>query len=192
MNTLHDRVIEISKKLHLAHVGSNLTAVNIIDEIYQTKEKDEKFILSCGHAGLALYVVIEKHERINAEEIYQHHGAQPSRCDKHKLYCSTGSLGQGLPIALGMAMADRTKNVYCLISDGECFEGTIWESANIIRKYHVTNLKIYLNFNGWAAYDKVDKHMIRNVKQIMPSVEIRKTNVEDYGLKGLLAHYIVL
>jgi transketolase N-terminal domain/subunit len=191
MSELHDRIIEISKKYHLAHLGSTLTAVNIIDEIYKTKQHDEKFILSAGHVGLALYVVIEKYEGVDAESIYLHHGVHPDRCEKCHLYCSTGSLGNGLPIALGMAMADRTKNVYCLISDGEAFEGTIWESANIMRKYSVTNLKVYLNFNGFSAYDIVDKWMIDNLKTIMP-IEVRRTDVEDYGLEGLSAHYITL
>jgi transketolase len=192
MSITHDRIIEIAKKLHLAHVGSCLTAVNIIEEIYQIKKKDEKFILSCGHAGLALYVIIEKYEGINAEDIYKHHGAQPGRCDKCRLDCSTGSLGHGLPIALGMAMANRTKNVYCLISDGECSEGTMWEVSNVVRKYNVSNLKIYLNFNGWSAYDRVDERMLGNIMTIFPSIHVRRTRVEDYGLSGLSAHYIRL
>jgi transketolase N-terminal domain/subunit len=191
MSELHDRIIEISKKHHLAHLGSTLTAVNIIDEIYKTKATNEKFILSAGHMGLALFVVIEKYEGVDAESIFLHHGVHPDRCEKCHLYCSTGSLGNGLPIALGMAMADRTKNVYCLISDGEAFEGTIWESANVMRKYSVTNLKVYLNFNGFSAYDIVDKWMIDNLKTIMP-IEVRITDVEDYGLEGLSAHYITL
>jgi transketolase N-terminal domain/subunit len=191
MSELHDRIIEISKKHHLAHLGSTLTAVNIIDEIYKTKQHDEKFILSAGHMGLALFVVIEKYEGVDAESIFLHHGVHPDRCEKCHLYCSTGSLGNGLPIALGMAMADRTKNVYCLISDGEAFEGTIWETANVMRRYSVTNLKVYLNYNSYSAYDIVDKWMIDNLKTIMP-IEVRRTDVEDYGLEGLSAHYITL
>jgi transketolase N-terminal domain/subunit len=191
MSELHDRIIEISKKHHLAHLGSTLTAVNIIDEIYKTKSTNEKFILSAGHMGLALFVVIEKYEGVDAESIYLHHGVHPDRCEKCHLYCSTGSLGNGLPIALGMAMADRTKNVYCLISDGEAFEGTIWETANVMRRYSVTNLKVYLNYNSYSAYDIVDKWMIDNLKMIMP-IEVRRTDVEDYGLEGLSAHYITL
>jgi len=192
MNALHDRIIEISKKLNLSHLGSNLTSVDIIDEIYSIKKENEPFILSCGHAGLALYVVIEKYFGIDAESIFESHGTHPDRCESCKLYCSTGSLGHGLPIALGMALADRNRNVYCLISDGECAEGTIWETANVIRKYGVDNLKIYLNWNGWSAYDKVDTQMICTVVDILPYIKIRETKVEDYGLSGLSAHYVKL
>jgi transketolase len=192
MNALHDRIIEISKKLNLSHLGSNLTSVDIIDEIYSIKKENEPFILSCGHAGLALYVVIEKYFGIDAESIFESHGTHPDRCESCKLYCSTGSLGHGLSITLGMALANRNRNVYCLISDGECAEGTIWETANVIRKYGVDNLKIYLNWNGWSAYDKVDTQMICTVVDILPYIKIRETKVEDYGLNGLSAHYVKL
>jgi transketolase len=192
MNSLHDRIIEISKKYNLGHLGSCLTSVNIIDKIYFTKKEDEPFILSCGHAGLALYVVIEKHYNIDAEKIFKHHGTHPDRCEDCKLYCSTGSLGHGLPIALGMALADRTKNVYCLVSDGEIYEGSVWESGNVIHKYNVDNLKVYLNWNGFSAYDRVDQNIINNIKYVMPAMEVVQTRLQDYGLSGLSAHYIRL
>ena len=188
--TLHERIIEISKKLHLSHLGSCLTAVDIIDDIYLLKNYSEKFVLSCGHAGLALYVVLEKYYGLDAEALYMKHGTHPNRDDY--IDCSTGSLGMGLSIAVGMALADRTKKVYCIISDGECFEGLIWEAANVIRKYRVNNLKVYLNFNGFSAYDKVHRRMVGLMVEILPSIDIIYTNVEDYGLSGISAHYIIL
>lgn len=192
MNELHHRIIEISSKLGLAHLGSCLTSVNIIDEIYARKKPNEPFILSSGHAGLALYVVIEKYYGINAEKIFAHHGTHPDRCKECMLECSTGSLGHGIGIALGMALADRERQVYCLISDGECFEGTIWEVANVIKKYQVWNLKIYLNYNSWSAYDKVDEGMLNTMMDLFPFLRVRRTRVEEYGLSGLSAHYVRL
>ena len=192
MNILHDRIIEISKKHHLSHLGSSLTAVNIIDEIYQLKKEDEPFILSCGHAGLALYTVREKYYGFDAEKLYLKHGTHPHRDLADKIYCSTGSLGMGLGIAVGMALADRTKKVYCLISDGECFEGSIYEAANVIRKYDINNLKVYINWNKYSAYDKVPIWMLQNIYNLFPKINIRHTNFEEYGLTGLSAHYITL
>jgi transketolase len=192
MNCLHERIIEISKKYKLSHIGSNLTSANIIDEIYYLKKDDEPFVLSMGHAALALYVVGEAFYGINAEESYLTQGNHPKRSKSLKIDCSSGSLGLGLPLSVGMALADRSKNVYCLISDGECFEGSVWESLNIIRKYKITNLKLYLNYNGWSAYDKVEPWMIDNIKMLMPSIKVVETSVEDYGLSGLSAHYVTL
>lgn len=190
MNELHERILEISKKHHISHLGSALTSVDIIEEIYKEKEYDEPFVLSMGHAGLALYVINESYWGLNAEHTYLSYGVHPERSDR--IDCSTGSLGQGISIALGMALADRSKNVYCLISDGELYEGSVWESANIMHKYNVTNLKVYLNYNGWSAYDSVPQWMIDNICAIMPDIKIRKTCVEDYGLSGLSAHYVTL
>jgi len=192
MNALHDRIIDISKKHKLSHLGSTLTSVDIIDSIYDKKKEGEPFILSMGHAALALYVVLEKRDVMNAEIIYKYHGSHPVMCDKCEIYCSTGSLGMGLPIALGMAIADRGRDVYCLISDGECFEGAVWETANMMRTYDITNLKVYLNYNGFSAYGTVHPWMIDNIKAVMPSITIVPTDVRDYGLDGLSAHYITL
>jgi len=192
MNILHDRIIEISKKHHLSHLGSNLTAVDIIDEIYQIKKEDEPFILSCGHCGLGLYTVLEKYYDFDAEKLYLKHGTHPHRDLTDKIYCSTGSLSNGLMIALGMAISNKNKNVYCLISDGEIYEGVCWEVANIMRKYKVENLKVYLNFNEWAAYDSVPQWMVDNIIRIMPCIEVWHSKVEDYGLNGLSAHYVTL
>lgn len=186
MSKLHDRIWEISRKHKLSHLGSCLTAVDIIDEIYSIKKPDEKFILSCGHAGLALYVVLEKYRKYDAELLYQLNGVHPNR-DGFSIDCSTGSLGQGLPIALGMAMADRSKNVYCLISDGEATEGTIWEVANVMRKYNVENLKVYCNWNGWGAYDETDPTIFQVLQSFGFKVII--TLVEDHGFTGQEAHY---
>src|SRR5689334_7883129 len=119
MNPLQNRIKTISRKLNLSHLGSNLTAVGIIDRIYQKRKPHEPFVLSCGHAGLALYVVLEKYLGKNAEELYLKHGTHPNRDIENGIYCSTGSLGWGLTIAAGMAFADRERNVWCLISDGE-------------------------------------------------------------------------
>jgi Transketolase, N-terminal subunit len=192
MNQLHDRILEISKKHHLAHLGSSLTSVNIIDEIYQVKKDDEPFILSCGHAGLSLYVILEKYYQFDAEKLYLKHGTHPHRDKEDKIYCSTGSLGMGIGIAVGMALADRSKNVYCLISDGEAFEGAIWESANVIRRYKLTNLKVYCSWNGYSAYSEVELWMMSNLIKIMPNINIRVDRVENYGLIGLSAHYVTL
>ena len=184
---LKKRILDISYEKKLSHLGSCLTAVDIIDEIYQTKKLDEKFILSNGHAALALYCVIEKYEGLDAKKIFEHHGVHPDRCDQCHIYYSTGSLGQGLPATVGMALANREKNVYCLISDGECSEGSIFEAINVIKKYKIENLKLHINFNGWGAYDPTNE-------QIIPQVgKWYKTNVNNFPfLKDQDAHYHVM
>lgn len=194
MNSLKKRILEISYKYGLSHIGSCITAVDIIDEIYKVKKKDEPFILSSGHAGLALYCVIEKYLGIDAEKIWKHHGTHPDRCKLCGLGCSTGSLGQGLPIALGMAFADRQKKVWCLISDGECAEGSIWEALRIKREQKLDNLKVYCNMNGYSALGQIDTTwLVGALKAFCPDIKIKMTDFKGFDfLTGVSAHYYKL
>lgn len=187
---LKRRIIEISYKLKLSHLGSCLTAVDIIKEIYDIKKPEEKFVLSSGHAGLALYVVLDAEGGRDAEEIFDHHGVHPDRCVACGIDCSTGSLGQGLPIATGMALADRTKNVYCLISDGECAEGSIHEAMRIKTEQELGNLKVYINVNGWSAYQTSNSGWIYHNYEHL--ADIRETEPGLPFLEGQDAHYYVM
>ena len=193
---LKRRIIDISYRHKLSHIGSCITAVDIIEEIYKTKKPNEKFVLSSGHAGLALYVVIEKYEGLDAEKIFNHHGVHPDRCAECHIYCSGGSLGQGLPIAVGMALADKEKDVYCLISDGECAEGSIWEALRIATDLRLTNLRIHLNLNGYTAYDIVwEKKMKDRFIGFVPNAysQVHKTNSDLFPfMQGLNSHYHVM
>lgn len=191
MTTTKQRILQISKEHNLSHLGSCLTSVDIIEEIYKKKARDEKFILSNGHAGLALYVILEKYELLDAEYLLRAHGVHPNYNPEHKIHCSTGSLGQGLPIALGMALSDRSKDVYCLISDGECAEGSIWEALRIKSELMVDNLKIYININGYSAYDQINvKYLVRRLYAFDPTIEVRITDCNQYSfLQGIDAHY---
>lgn len=194
MNELEQRVVDISYKEKIGHLSSNLNAVNIIDEIYTTKEANEPFILSSGHAALAMYVVMEKHEGADAEHLFHKHGVHPHRDLHDTIHCSTGSLGQGLTVAVGYALADRTRNVYCLISDGEAGEGSIWEALRFIYEAKLTNLKVYANVNGMIAYDMIDREYISTrLKAFLPSIQIRNTEPPNWPFaQGVLTHYYVL
>lgn len=194
MSKLQKRLIDITYQEKLSHLSSCLSSLPIIEEIYSLKKDDEVFILSNGHAGLALYCVLEEKYGVDPVGMLHKHGIHPGKDIDNKIYCSTGSLGSGLPIAVGHALSDRSKNVWCLISDGESAEGSIWESLAFAHKNKLDNLKIYANINGVCAYDFVDSdNLINRLKAFLPSIEIRRSPIPDYTFaKGLLAHYYVL
>jgi transketolase len=211
---LRRRLMEVIFAAGASHIGSSLSTIDLIDSIYEVKSKKDRFILSNGHAAAAYYVVLEKNKylkNIDLNKLKVH----PDRDPKKGIDVSTGSLGQGLPIALGMALASPKKNVYCLISDGEAAEGSIWESLRVYQEQSPKNLKIILSANGWGAYDKVSSKLLKrrlkgfglnivkmnghNSEEIIsllknnynePTIFFAKTTSEQLPfLKDLIAHY---
>ena len=190
MKKLYRRLHDICYENKLHHLGSYFSCLHIIDEIYKNKKDDDIFILSSGHSVVALYVVLEKYYGLDAVELHKKYGDHPKRNEVDKLHCSTGSLGMGITVAVGRALANPNRNVYCLLSDGECAEGSVWESLRFAFENKLSNLKIYVNANGWAAYDPVDlDYLEKRIKAFHPDVNFVRTTVEHFGLKGLHAHY---
>ena len=191
---LKERILDIAFWNKLSHLGSYFSSVGIINDIFEKKNEEDIFILSSGHAALALYVVLEKYHGIDAEALLKEQGGHPHRDEEKKIYCSTGSLGLGLPIAVGRALANPHRKVYCLISDGECAEGSVWESLRFIEENNLSNIEVYVNMNGYCAYDKVDTDYSRErLEAFYPAINIVETTVAHYYfLKGLNAHYHVM
>lgn len=191
MKTLYRRLLDICYKNKLHHLGSYFSCLHILDKIYQSMNENDIFILSNGHSAVALYVILEKYYGLDAEQLLEKYGEHPKRNELDKIYCSTGSLGMGITVAVGRALANPNRNVYCMISDGECAEGSIWEALRFSYEKNVNNLKIYVNANGWAAYDPVDLDYLEDrIKVFNPNVNFIRTSVEHFGLSGLDAHYI--
>lgn len=213
------RILEIAFKANHSHIGSCLTTVDLIDAVYKTKKNNEKFVLSNGHAAMALYAILEKYKKIKNPNITKRLYIHPDRNTSIDIHVSTGSLGHGLLIAVGMAFANRNKPVYCVISDGECSEGSVWEAFRVIIENKLYNLKIILDANGWGGYDpinisvlskrlkgfginliKVNGHNIKYLCKVLKTINSKKinmvfakTNVEQFPfLKGQDAHYYTM
>jgi len=168
---LRIKIAEIVKKSGEGHIPSCFSIVDIISFLYekvlrfksdQPKWTDrDYFILSKGHGSGALYVVLEKNNFISAKELNSYSlkgsilGGHPDSTKIPGVEASTGSLGHGLSTAIGIALGLKIKNmknkVLCLVGDGECHEGTIWESANIARNLNLGNLCVIVDWNGSAA-----------------------------------------
>jgi len=211
---LKKRIIQISHINSAAHISSCLTAVDIIDDIYKEKKSEDKFILSSGHAALALYVVLEKYnyyhyktrdtkegynlnkERyVDAEKLYKKHGVHPHIDYDNKIDCSTGSLGHGIGIAVGMAYARPHIDVHCLLSDGEMAEGSVWEALRIAEELKLKNLKLYFNFNGLSAMNRIDTErlVVRLGNYYKGDIRIYTTDCSYIPfLSGVRGHYKVL
>ena len=186
-----NRLFELSKKKKLGHLISTLTTLPILELIYNNKKEDDYVILSNGHAGLALYVVLENKFGHDAEKLYDDLGIHPHRDINRNIDVSTGSLGCGILIAVGLAIGNKNKHVHCVISDGECCEGSVWEALSFIFLNNIQNITIYVNMNGFGAYHEIDvSYLQKKLVSFLPSVQIFKTAIPEIGnFKGISAHY---
>ena len=133
-----------------AHLGGSFSMIEILIYLHEKiLKKKDKFILSKSHASFPLSILLR--EQGFKTKLTTHLEIDP----KNKIYCTTGSLGHGLPIAAGMAFAKKIKkdlgDIFVLISDGECQEGTTWETLLISAKHKLDNLIILVDYNKIQA-----------------------------------------
>ena len=149
------RILELAIKSGNNHIASAMSIVEILIAVYSMMTKDDKFILSKGHGCLALYAMLES---LGYKPELKHH---PDIDVANGITCTTGSLGHGLPIAVGMAMGlkiqDKPGNIYVLMGDGECQEGTTWESCMLAAHYQLNNLIAIVDRNGKQALDDTER-----------------------------------
>lgn len=152
-------ILETSHAKKAGHVASSFSVIEVLLALYGKVMKDtDVTILSKGHASLALYAVHCALGSITEDELrsfcdYDSFlGGHPDRNKFKKAVASTGSLGHGLPIAVGIALARKIKGesgtVYCIVGDGESNEGTVWESALLASHLKLDNLVCIVDNNG--------------------------------------------
>ena len=163
-----------------AHLASCFSCVEILYTLYLKNimhydamnwncSNRDRFVLSKGHGALALYSVLYKAGFITYDELHGYLksnsqvGGEPNRGDLKGVEASTGSLGHGLSIAVGMALAQKIEGkgykTYVLIGDGECQEGTIWEAAMSATSFELNNLVVILDNNELQKTSRVDDKM---------------------------------
>ncbi|MEM3265167.1 MAG: 1-deoxy-D-xylulose-5-phosphate synthase N-terminal domain-containing protein [Thermoplasmata archaeon] len=161
---LKKELIVKHNKTKMAHIGSDLSCLNVLVTLYmKVLGKEDKFILSKGHAALALYAVLHR-AGIMSDKVYSTLGHSGSLLGEHPLYgikgveFATGSLGHGLALAAGMALGKKLNGekgvVYILLSDGECQEGSTLEAMNFIARQKLDNIVCIIDSNKWEAYDR--------------------------------------
>lgn len=170
--------IEMTHVSHGSHIGSILSVADIIAVHYNDvmkinpqNAKDphrDRFILSKGHAGCSVYIALAA-KGFFAEEELLTQGQDGSRLSEHVsnhvpgVELSTGSLGHGLGVAAGMAMALKHDNngsrVFCVMGDGECEEGSVWEAVLFANHFNLDNLVVTVDHNHMQALDFCDNTM---------------------------------
>lgn len=136
------------------HLASAFSIVEILIALEETLKERDRFILSKGHGCLSFYASL-RHRGFNPT-VSGHPDIQVSE----GIECTTGSLGHGLPIGVGMALAKKFKaeegNIYVLMGDGEMQEGTTWESLLLASHHKLDNLTVIVDYNRLQGMGRID------------------------------------
>jgi len=169
---IRKQILKISNSAKSSHVGSSLSIVDILVVLYKRFLKKNIFILSKGHACLAYYCLLEQFSYIT-NKVLKSYGKNNTILLSHVSHkvpgveFSTGSLGHGLPFAVGRALAEKinkkNRKIYVLMSDGELNEGTTWESLLFATFHKLDNLTIIIDYNKIQSLD-----FTKNVLQLEP------------------------
>ena len=170
-NRLIKNIVDIGFDAEEGHIPSALSILDILEVVYgkilnldlikkQSINRDY-FILSKGHGCLALYTILEKFKLMNKKELENFCsfngklGGHPDSTKNKFIECSTGSLGHGLPIGIGIALAGKIRKLQyktiILLSDGENNEGSVWEGAMFAAANKLSNLSVIIDYNKWQA-----------------------------------------
>lgn len=179
LKELYKLILQCAYNSNTGHISSNLSIADLVycvyeiakiqpKDFYGKKNNDrDRFILSKGHASLALYVVLYLKGFISQEQLFtygNHNGTKLAVHPKHYvtgIEFSTGSLGQGITFAVGCALAGKIENsqrkIYCLISDGEINEGSCWEALWFASHHNLNNLVLLYDNNSLQALGETRK-----------------------------------
>jgi|TARA_B110000483_G_scaffold242859_1_gene330120 transketolase len=176
MNSAIKSIIDLSSKMRKvilemslncgqsAHIGGGLSIVDILASLYEgvggfsINKLDNRFILSKGHGVLGLLSVLHCKNFISKDDIltFQTNGsefiAHPIANHSLGIESSNGSLGQGLSFGIGIALSYKKKNnngnIFVLMGDGECYEGSVWEASITATETNLNNLTAIIDCNG--------------------------------------------
>jgi len=174
---IRKKIVRMHAKSGSSHIGSALSVVDILTVLYfdilkinlknPWVENRDRFILSKGHAASALYATLSQ-QGFFPEEILDEYCIDGGRLPGHStMHCvlgvevSTGSLGHGLPMSVGIAVAAKHDGykyrVFVLLSDGECDEGSVWEAAMFAAHHKLDNLIVIIDRNELQAFGRTEE-----------------------------------
>jgi len=165
--------LTLAHRSKTSHIGPALSCVDIMAVLYADimntgpAANRDRFILSKGHGALALYACLFHLGYLSRRRLWSYCKNGSSLAEHplaHKVPCiefATGSLGHGLAVGVGMAMASRIRKeprrVFVLMGDGECNEGSVWEAAGLASTWRLDNLIAIVDHNQWQATDRYDR-----------------------------------
>jgi len=167
------RILEISQQVQALHIASAFSCTEIVDAIYNNlmrsgdaQTSPDTFVMSKGHGCMIQYVILEERGTLTREDMDLYCkkggilGCHPDYGNPG-IEASTGALGHGLSMALGMAHAEKIKKsdgiVYCVMSDGEVQEGSTWEATMMASSLGIDNLIAFIDNNDFQSLGRTSE-----------------------------------
>ena len=186
------KTLELAAKSGHAHLGGSFSCIETLVALYyEIMEKDDIFILSKGHAALSLYIILND-LGIISDEVLNSYGEDNTILGGHPdknmpgIVVNTGSLGNGVGIGAGMAMANRDKKVFVLCSDGDLCEGSTWEALDFASKNQLCNLSIYFDNNGMLSTRETDDYEDKCLYKKFESFNVEYSRIKGHNIQGII------
>ncbi len=167
-------IVDMLTSVNSSHLGCSFSIIDIlvtlyhaiinVDAIKQQLPSRDYIILSKGHAASGLYAALSSVDLIPRTMLSHYHqgflGGHPTRKPAYGIEATSGSLGHGLPIAVGMALAAQHDSLpsrfFIIVGDGECQEGSIWEAITAAVRLGLDNMTIIVDYNNLQGLDRSD------------------------------------
>ena len=227
-NIARQKIIEVTTEVEGGHLAGSLSCIDILAALYFSVlkhkpdnpnwENRDRFILSKGHGAPALYTVLAMSKYFPEEELFTLRKIN-SRLQGHPdckklpgIEISTGSLAQGFSAAVGMALGykydgKKDSQIYCLLGDGECDEGQVWEAAMFASSYNLKNITVIIDRNGyqidgrtkdvmklepldlkWKSFgwevEEIDGHDMGKIVEVLEKSRGRRVTIIAHTIKG--------
>jgi transketolase len=199
-------IIRMLTLSHCSHVGSALSVIDILTVLYNCcvdtqliKNKSplrDYIILSKGHAAPALYAALA-HANIISHDILNSYfknggvlSGHPIKDSLPGIEASTGSLGHGLPLGVGLALAakndKRPNKIYVVMGDGECQEGSVWEALMLASRYSLNNIIIIVDHNNLQGFGRSSNMVTGTLEEKFSAFGCNTVSINGHNYKELL------
>jgi len=193
------RLLQMHFERRIGHLGGNLSALDAMLTLHhQVMGPADDFILSKGHSAGALYITLWSLGLLNDEDLATFHAdgtllaGHPVPGWSDRIPVATGSLGHGFPVALGMALARHLNgepgHVYCLTSDGEWQEGSMWEGLIFLAHRKLPNITVFVDLNGLQGFGSTrEVASMQDLGARLQSFGLPVVHVDGHGHQAIAA-----